>query len=146
MGLYSLTTTLKNIKTDILNNPDKYDNYAINNLSNAYNRWPGNATSMVTQQFMGGSLPSLYKYYQEYSNRYYTYAKLEKKWTKDLTYYADGTKLIAIRDEWNLRSKIYSFSTDRKILFIWDITNPEKKLYYKLVDPERLKTNLDFLN
>ena len=40
----------------------------------------------------------------------------------------------------------YSFSFDKTEMIIWRYSNPNKRDYYKLIDPESLKSNYDFLN
>lgn len=88
------------------------------------------------------------------SNREWNERPNEKRYNASLT-----TESKITYTEWNFKScpgafgwkagwsdYCLSFSRDKSEMIIWYTNNPQRRVYYKLVDPNSLKSDFDFLD
>lgn len=136
---------LSNVKSKLASDPDFYDNEARNNLANNWSKWNSQPTitSNATFNFGGKSNKpgvAIMKYCSSVStSSKYTYRRYVKAavWN-----YYTGSGYWA-SPTWDYHC--YSFSTDMSQMIDWDADNPDIRHYFKRVNKDDLKPNMDFL-
>ncbi|MBQ3739691.1 MAG: hypothetical protein II856_00640 [Bacteroidales bacterium] len=87
-------------------------------------------------------------YYLRYNNSYSTSSKVTYRgWFdggREINWDSGSPKSVYKSAGW--LNYCYSFSLDKSEMIFWFIDNPNKREYYKLIDPKSLKPNLDFLD
>lgn len=126
----------KDISKALLENPNRFNEEAINDLGDRYREWK-NAAPEGGMAAYSKSI-SIYKYDSKYStNSKYSYREYRK------------TSIWMGGEAWSepkWMNNVYSFSIDKSELIKWSTDNPGKRKYYKRIDPYTLKPKIDFLN
>lgn len=137
---YTTESSLQRIKQRLLEDPDYYADRAIKNLADSYNKYKSNPASLGWETRV-----TLIKYYPEYSSSKYTYRAAN---AEVLTNYNMMNVYMSYKywSDLSWGAKCYTFSRDREELIIWNTSNSEKRDYYKLVNVDSIKPNMDFLD
>lgn len=141
---YVTASGLKNIKQRLMEDPDYYNNAAINNLANSYSRWkrsPAGEPTMGPAQ----ATAQIIKFNSQYSTgSKYTYQYI-KKYAQNSGNIWDtyGSQNYWSDPKW--QSNCYTFSRDRSEMIVWSTSDSENRDYYKKVDISNLIPNTDFL-
>ncbi len=142
MGFYNAGSSLKEIRQKLLETPDYYEEKAINNLANAYNRWK---SSPGFTPFGTSSSVTLYKYSDQYSSsNKYTYRAYSKN-----SRFSYVNAWGQPEGEWSNASwgsKCYTFSANKEELIVWSTSDSENRQYYQRIDADALTPNTDFLD
>lgn len=141
---YTTASNLKQVRQNILENPDYYSERAIKNLADSYNRYKSSPAGLPTMGPAQATV-TLIKYCDEYSTSKYTYRKA----TARACHTGNIWDTYGANNYWSKLSwgsRCYTFSRDRSELIIWSTSDSENRDYYKLVDMESLKPNTDFLD
>lgn len=150
MGFTTVKTS-KEAGKKIVENSRYYSDKAINDLAENWKKW-----NYKPFQDNVGKVTIL-----KYSSSYST----SGKYTYQQYYKAGGSRQEGFKtaigfggypyqapnwvDYWTdpvWRSGCYSFSIDKTEMIVWSTDNPSKRHYYKRIDPNSLKPNLDFLD
>ncbi len=143
MGFYNAGSSLKTIRQKLLEAPYYYEEQAINNLANSYNRWKssGPGWNPYGQSYSA----TIYKYNDEYSStNKYTYRARTK--SSHFSYVDSWGQPQGAWGNPRWGSKCYTFSKDKEELIVWSTSDSENRQYYQLIDVDSLKPNTDFLD
>lgn len=143
MGLIredSIKTISKNLGED----HNYYINKTINKIATDYNDWK-NRKPVLDGIMYNTQATGIHKYDPQistsssYTYRWY-YKEAQIQWGNA---YHPQPYVYWGKPQWS--SECYTFSKDRSTLIIWDTNDPNNRYYYKLVDPDEFKPDLDFL-
>lgn len=124
----------KDIKQKLINDSEFYARAARNNLGESYRRWNTKPQTITDVSFP----PGIFMYNPNTStSSKYTYQLANRTSSGGLGYGWQWTG-------YNWGRRCFSFSTDRQELIEW-YTDNDMRFYYKKIDKNSLKRNLDFL-
>ena len=153
MGFTTVRTS-KEAGKKMVENRSYYNNEAINDLAENWKKW--NSTPARDNYY--GQPPYekrciINKYNHSYStSQKYSYQQYRKYTNERQVGYTRNYLDIpvpAYAYSWTSPiwyNMVYSFSVDKSEMIVWSTTNPARRHYYKKIDPNSLKPNLDFLD
>lgn len=139
-----ISETKERVRVKLVDDPDHYNEAARNSVARNYRKWnssPGHVPTMGPAQ----ASVIIIKYYPQAStSSTYTYREAIKYAHSNMNFNAPyAATTYWGKEKWG--NHCYSFSSDRRQLIMWSINNPNNRDYYKLIDPDDLLPNLDFL-
>ena len=132
---------INTIRQNLLDNPNYYDEKAIENLADSYSRWKdgGGAYGAMWAAYANDNDLNIILYTSQYSTASkYTYRVKQR----NLLYGGYGSYHWG-DPHWT--NQCYSFSVDKSEMIVWSTSDPENRKYYKRIDVSNLKPNVDFL-
>ena len=145
VGFYVESRSIQTIQQNLLENPEYYNQKAIEDLVDSYNEWDSGPREWMAS--FGGTYDftpraTIYKYQPKYSSSnkrtYQRYSKVAQPNSLWQGYHRGyrGTPT------WG--NTCYTFSYDGELI-IWETNNVDDKKYYQMIDPSELQPNMDFL-
>ena len=133
-------TSAKNVGKKLVDDPNYYDDLAIEDLAESYRKWknsPSNQDFSVYIYMYNGNFSTSSKYS-------YVQCKKEKviKW-HFFNGFPSSSYNVWSDPKW--QDRVYSYSIDKSELIIWSKSDTGNRDYYKRIDPSSLKPKTDFL-
>lgn len=136
--------SIKTITNNLVEDSDYYFNKTINKIAADYSNWK-NRKAVLDGIMINDQLTGIYKFdSQKSTSSSYTYRWYYKRaQVQNGNAYNPWPSARWGDPQWG--PNCYTFSKDRSTMIIWRTDDVNNRVYYKLVDPDTFKPDLDFL-